>query len=124
MIVKRRPILTRKDIARGEPWFEFAVDAVNDRVEVVEANCFKADVVRRRDPNVVVDMGVDIAQARQDFAILGDKTQWILSAYLDGTIHFDKQGTTPPELMAHLGFYSPYTDELELLEFFDLGSGG
>ena len=112
MHIERTPIKSQSDISRPHPWFEFDVSSAG--ISVSKGN---SKGINRSD-TTRINIGLALVNSHPDEATHSEL--WIYGLDLDGKYFFRPHSQTPAEISAHLGFYNPELDELELLEFVEL----
>tara|TARA_R110002051_G_scaffold318862_2_gene401965 strand:+ start:304 stop:642 length:339 start_codon:yes stop_codon:yes gene_type:complete len=112
MQIKRTPIKSQSDISNARPWFEFDISSAGIAVSKGNSQGINRVSYKR------INIGHALVNSHQDAATHSEL--WIYGLDMDGVYFFRPHSETPAEIIAHLGFYNPDLDELELLEFVEL----
>ena len=115
MIINEIPIRSKSSSDSPRPWYEH--DITSEGIRPHTANQKGQD----RSSNSRIQISYEVTQAHADS--LAHEATWIYGVDLEGTYFFlpgsttDGTGEVPAEIDAHLGFYYPSEDRLDLLVF-------
>lgn len=104
MPIKYTPIRSNPDPTDPHPWFKFNVDVAGKKVTFTEANGRPAlgNIVKSH----VIDLNPGKATERH-----------VLAVTEDGIVEFVPESEQRPVYYAHLAWYDPTTQTLEVLDF-------
>lgn len=114
MNIRRAPIKSGPSATDPRIWLDLQADQATGRCSVLSGNHLGKPVPPRE-----LNIAAASALARAAAAAGGKRTEHVLALLLDGSIVFLPSDQLPQVLLAHLGVYRPWLDELELLEFVD-----
>ncbi len=112
MIVNTIPIFSRSSVDDPRPWFVLDHNAAGISCPV--GNQGRQD--RRTAARIPVNFGVTASHPRVEA-----RTEiWIYGVDLRGVYFFAPESDTPEVIIAHLAFYYPLEDRLDMLEFVEI----
>lgn len=109
MIINEIPIRSKSSTDSPRPWYEHDITSEGIRSHI--ANQKGQD----RSSNSRIQINHAVTQAHADS--LAHEATWVYGVDLAGNYFFVPEGEVPDEIDAHLGFYYPSEDRLDLLVF-------
>lgn len=117
MIVRRIPIRSVNRLASLMPWYDLAVNSAG-RISMSYGHHRGVIMQDARSAPRGFDVAAVKASVQADYDA-AYPIHWELRLLMDNSIVFEKASVRRGEIMAHLAFYDPGSDTLEVLEFYD-----
>lgn len=111
--VTRIPIKSKKSSEHPGAWFE--IDFNGESIRSRNANC--GGVERPQSTRIPINYGLTRQHPEPDRL----DARWVYGIDLDGNYFFKHEDDVGSVIMAHLAFYYPAEDRLEILEFIEDG---
>ncbi len=112
MIINRIPIRSRASLEDPRPWFVLDQNALGIFCPVGN----QGGLDRRSVVRIPVNFGLTASHPRE----AARAEIWIYGIDLGGVYFFAPESDTPSIIMAHLAFYYPLEDRLDMLEFVEI----